>query len=234
MRPIYRLGKAANAKGPPPGVGEHFRTRIADTWDGIRFEIGRMVETVRHQIGDPLVLDQMGWNLLTIEDEVERRNPFMMARAQFHWVRGATQYTPDPWRSEKLQSANRMVRMARVPKEIIMAATAPIYASLNGVELSKLSLSELPELPVRIPSDCDEQSILCATLCAACGIPTRFMLGANGNGEGFHHVFAQADVFGDGSDDSFWAGSMDATEPEFDEIGKFPAMDRYKPVEIWS
>jgi hypothetical protein len=233
FRAYARLGKAINLKSKPPGVGESFRTRIADSWDGIRFEIGRMCEMVRHGIGDPLVIDQAGWNLSTIEDDEARRNPVEMARAQFHWVRGVFQYVPDSYRMEKLETANRQIRRSKIPKEIIMAATAPIYASRTGKDLGEMTFADIPGLPVKISGDCDEASTLAASLVSACGIRTRFMLGRIGDGEGFHHVWAQADVLGDGSDNSFEMGSMDVTEPEFDELGKFATMDAYKPVEIW-
>lgn len=235
--PRYFLGRAT-VKGPPPGIGEHFRTRIADSWEGIRFEIGRMVETVRYQIGDALVNDQAGWNLkmwaeLQGLDEHERRAPLEMTRAQFHWLRGCFIYVPDPHRMEKTQTANRATRMSRVPREVVMAATAPIYASVRGVPLGKVSLSDLPELVTPVSGDCDDAAATLATMVATCGIPTRFMLGAADGRDDFHHIWAEADVLGDGSDESFSMGAMDLTEPEFDDVGKFPAMAKYKPVEIW-
>src|SRR3990167_5677828 len=107
------LGKA---KYKPPGPGEHFRVRIADSWEGIKnVEIPHMVEMVRAGIGDPLILDQAAMNVSTIEDETERRNPYEQARRQFHWVRGVAMYLPDPVRMEKTQTANRMIRTSRIP-----------------------------------------------------------------------------------------------------------------------
>lgn len=231
MRPHRRslLGRAVTLRSAPPKEGEHFRTRIVDSWDGIRFELGRMRETVRYAIGDPLVIDQAGWNLLAIEDESARRDPVEMIRAQFDWVRGATQYTPDPYKMEKLQSVNRMIRAARTPQKIIMAAVSPIFAARKGLDLSKMSIDDVPPLPVRIAADCDEQATLVAALCSAVGVPTRFRLGRNGDGEGYHHVWVQADPYMNGE----FGWDMDPTEPEFDELGKFAMMDHYAHMDIF-
>lgn len=229
-RSRFRLGKAVH--DAPPKQGEQFRVRIADSRDGIIFEIGRMVQYAMHGRGDALVIDQAGWNLSTIEDDELRRKPLEMARAQFDWVRGVFQYVPDPARMEKLQTPNRMIRFGRIPRQIVMAATAPIYAARTGRDLAEMSFSDVPNLPVKISGDCDEAATLCAAMVSACGIETRFMLGANEGADWFHHVWAEADVLGDGSDESFAMGAMDVTEPEFDEIGKFAAMARYKPVPI--
>jgi hypothetical protein len=240
QRPM--LGRASHVKGRPPGIGEQFRTRIADSKEGIIFEIGRMRETVLHQRGDALVNDQAGWNINTWAElrglsDAERRSNLEMARAQFHWLRGCFQYVPDPHRMEKVQTTNRAVRMSKVPREIIMAATASIYASLNGVDLSEVSLETMrdamPSLVTKVSGDCDEGSSVLATMCAACGMETRFMLGALQGSEWFHHVWAEADVLGTGTDESFAMGAMDVTEPEFDDVGKYASMDRYKPVFIF-
>lgn len=236
------LGRATTVKGRPPRVGEQFRTRIADSKEGIIFEIGRMKETVLHQRGDALVNDQAAWNINTWAElrglsDAERRSNLEMARAQFHWLRGCFQYVPDPHRMEKIVTTNRAIRMSRIPRQIIMAATAPIYASLNGVDLSEVSPETLrdamPSLAAKVAGDCDEGSAVLATMCAACGMETRFMLGALAGSEWFHHVWAEADILGNGSDESFAMGAMDVTEPEFDDVGKFASMDRYKAVNIF-
>lgn len=208
-RPFAGLGKAVHLKDKPPKVGEQFRTRIADSWDGIRFEIGRMCEMVQYGRGDRTVIEQAGMNLSTIEDDEARRNFTEMARAQFHWVRGVFQYVPDSYQMEKLGTANYQIRQTRIPKEFIMAATAPIYASRNNRDLAEVSFSDLPEMPVKVSGDCDDASVLLASLVAACGIRTRFMLGRVGDGEGYHHVWVQADVYNDGTDASYEAGSME-------------------------
>src|SRR3990167_2206144 len=144
-------------------------------------------------------------------------------------------YLPDPVRMEKTQTANRMIRTSSIPPDIVRAATAPIYASMSGRDLGEMTLKDIPQLAVKVGADCDEQVVLCATLAAACGITTRFMLGSvDPNGEGFHHIWAEADVYGDGSPDSWAAGAMDPTEPEFDEMGKCAEMARSQPVEIFA
>ncbi|OGT59310.1 MAG: hypothetical protein A3E01_07900 [Gammaproteobacteria bacterium RIFCSPHIGHO2_12_FULL_63_22] len=227
------LGKA---KYKPPGPGEHFRARIANSWEGIRdIQIPHLVENVRQAILDPLVIDQAGWNLLTIEDEAQRRSPVEMARVQYQWVRGVFQYMPDGVQTEKTQTANRFIRMSRVPREFIMAAVAPIYAARERRDLGEMTLKDIPPLAVKVLGDCDEAIMCSAALPAVCGIPTRFMLGsADPKGDSFHHIWVEADVYGDGSPDSWAAGAMDPTEPEFDEMGKYAEMARYQPVEIFA
>jgi len=222
------IAKAATLTSPPPRVGEHYRTPISDTWSGIKFELGRMVKIVQHSKGDPLVMDTAAFIISSIEPE-QRRDPVAIASQCFDWVRGVFQYVPDPVGLEALRTPNRMIRMAKLPAELIGAICAPIFAARNGRSLSEVVPHEVIPIAAKAAGDCDDASTLCASLVMACGIRARFRLGGTDGIEGYHHVWAQADVMGNGS---YEGGDMDPTEPEFDALGKFALMDKYETVDI--
>lgn len=223
------LGKSATLTSPPPKRGEHYRTRVSDTWDGIRFELGRMVEIVKHSIGDPLVVDTAKFIIAGIEDPDQRRNPIAILAAQYDWIRGCFQYVSDPVGLEVVQTPQRMLRMGRIPSQIMGAILSPIFAARNGRDLGDVSPHEIVPVAAKIMGDCDEASVLCATLPAAVGIRTRFRLGGSEGMEGYHHVWAQADPYGTGA----WGYDMDPTEKEYDELGKFAKMHKYANLGIF-
>src|SRR3990170_1589087 len=53
--------KASSAAiaAPPPGPGEVRRIALPDTFDGIRFEIGRMIRYIQAAVGDPVVTENV-------------------------------------------------------------------------------------------------------------------------------------------------------------------------------
>lgn len=210
--------KEARMKTAPPNAGEHFRTVLPDSWEGIKFELGRMREYVETGTKDALVIETAEEIILGLPAE-KRGDLEARLEAAYQWIRERCVYRSDPVGLEVIQTANRMIRMSRIPAEVMGAVLAPAMAVRAGQTLESFE----PQLVAPfIAADCDECGILCASIVSSepIGIPTQFRLGGTDGSEGYHHVWVQAQIGGR------WGWDMDPTESEYDAVGKFADMDK--------
>lgn len=190
-----RLGISVDS--PPPKAGEVVSTPIPDDFDGIRFEVARMVEYVRAAKRDPLVVDtgryiaersaaaieQMGYPTSTMTDS-ERK--LLFVEGIIYWCQENFFYVCDPSGIEYMQTPGRMIRQQRSPAELLEIFFDPInrrMAHARGVDPA----SSMPD--GRAVGDCEEGVILSLSLCVALDIvPVRFEFG--GNDGTLHHVWS--------------------------------------------
>lgn len=230
------LGRASRARAidaPPPSVGEHRRTAIPDSFDGIRFEIGRMIRYVQAARTDPLIVDAartVGVQYAKYVEELSRRegrplsahnNKTLMLEGLDLWCRAHFCYVNDPPGKEIVQTANRMIRKTRVAREVLEYLMEPFYRAMEE-SVPELMPRDYEPPPV-FEGDCDEGCVILCSLCACLDIsPVRFAFGGN---EGtLHHVWGR--VYADGN----WYDS-DLTEPGY-KLGDISAFDNYDEVEI--
>lgn len=222
---IPQRAQEARLNAAPPTEGEHFFTVLPDSWDGIKFELGRMRSYVKASVSDPLVIETAA----RIKAEMSAGDQGQEARlaAIYQWVRDRFIYRPDPIGTELVQSPQRMIRMANIDARVMGAILAPVYAARAGVSLAEYEVVPAPRS--FFAADCDEAAVMCATLASSevIGIPTEFALGGTNGQEGMHHVWVRAQING------VWGYDMDPTELEFESVGDHATMDKAARMSIW-
>jgi hypothetical protein len=220
------LGVAADA--PPPREGEILRTKVPDTMKGIRFEMSRMVQTVREAVGDPVVVDASRMVLLASTP----KNRISEMGALYGWTRAHFHYVSDPLGKEYMQTTKRMVRQTQVPRAVLARILQPIYSRGSGGSVRLQGREMLGPLP-KAMGDCEEASTFLAGMMGAVGILPRFRFGGAGNS--LYHVWVQGFAPGDpqlGIDaDGRWI-DMDITESSY-ELGQHAPFERYATMDIF-
>lgn len=240
---VRKMSKSA-LTSPPPEAGEVIRTALPDTFDGIRFEIGKMVNYVKHAARDPFMVAhsnaivngyarraQMGGVSLA---GVDPRG--LAIEAIEGWCREHYAYVNDPPNIEVIQTPKRMVKQTLIPEEVTRDIMEPILGAMSEAIGPKIREYEFPGMT---SGDCDEGSTLMNAQCAAWrpesdemsaakGAPSsnirpvRFRFG--GNGGTLHHVWARPYLGEDGID-------CDLTEPGY-TLGDYSKFEQYEEVEV--
>lgn len=224
------------------------RTALPDTFDGIRFEIGKMVNYVKHFANDPeMVADtrrivseyaasahrQAEMNGASLGDVDPRE---MALEAIADWCRERVAYVNDPPNIEVIQTPKRMVQQTKIPSEVTRDIMGPILGVMEKAVGPEISNYEFTGLAC---GDCDELSTLMNARCAAwksdsvemsspestqIGMirPIRFRFG--GNGGTLHHVWASP-YLGENRVDA------DLTEPGYG-LGDYSQFEQYEEVEV--
>lgn len=202
---------------PPPGEGRVIRTSLPDTFDGIRFEIGRMAKYVAEARRDPVVIDAARmaasqWATLVARLSEQEGNPIDVHNNKTIalegidiWCRNHCVYQSDPAGIELIQTSKRMIKAAKMPRAVLESFMEPFYRAL---EKENPAFSRVANPAAQICSmDCDEGAILVCSMAAAIDItPVAFAFG--GDGGTLHHTWAR--VMADGT----WYDS-DITEPSY-------------------
>lgn len=226
------LNQAA-VQAPSPRDGEVRRTALPDTFDGIRFEIGRMVKYVQDARKDPLIIDTARMICSQFGKFVEEmsaregnpvsahNNKTLYCEAIDIWCRTHFCYVNDPPNVEVLQTPRRMVKQTRIPREIVEHIMAPFYEAMEEADPAFHRGSYSP--PPIFMGDCDEIATMVLSLAGCMDIqPLRFRFG--GNDGTLHHVWARMNA-----DGKWW--DSDVTEPEY-RIGDFSNFESYEELEI--
>lgn len=241
-----RMGRAADAvhnvrpparrkaiDAPAPGAGQIVRTALPDTFDGIRFEIGRMAKYVAEARRDPVVIDAARmaasqWAKIVEQLSQEEGNPVDVHNNKTIalegidiWCRNHFVYQNDPAGIEMLQTPRRMVKCANMSRDVLAHIMEPFYRAL---EQEDASFDRNRIKPSQVFSgDCDEAATIICAMAASIDItPVAFAFG--GNNESLHHTWAR--VHADGS----WYDS-DITEPTF-RLGDRSNFDHYEEYEV--
>lgn len=227
------LRGSRSMSAPSPAAGEVRRTALPDTFDGIRYEIGRMVRYVQDARKDPLVIDtarivaiQFGELVREVSKSegrpVEVHNNKTLALEGIDlWCRDHFRYVNDPANVELMQTPRRMIKTTKVPREVLEHIMEPFYAAMEQADPSFYRGNYSPP-PVFI-GDCEEAVCMMLGMCAALDItPVRFRFG--GNGGTLHHVWGKIQA------DGVWYDS-DLTEPEY-RLGDFSDFEAFEELEI--
>jgi len=209
------------------------RTALPDTFDGIRYEIGRMTQYVQDARKDPLVIDAARLCTTLFGDMVEEisgregrpirahNNKIIALEGIDLWCRRHFRYVNDPANVEVMQTQRRMVKQTRVAREVLEHLMEPYYEAMEQADPSFYRGSYVPA--PRFIGDCEEAVSLMLGMCAALDItPVRFRFG--GNGGTLHHVWGKINADGE------WFDS-DITEPEY-KLGDFSDFEAYEELEV--
>lgn len=218
---------------PPPGENEVRRTALPDTFDGIRFEVGRMAKFVQEARGDAVIIDcarlaAAQWGRMVEELSARAGNPVSSHNSKVIalegidvWCRTHFCYQNDGANVEVIQTPRRMVKMTKVSTDVLKHFIEPFYKAFEKADPSFKRGSYEP--PPVFVGDCDEAATMVCAMAAALDIaPVAFQFG--GGGGTLHHVWAR--VFADGE----WYDS-DVTEPEF-KLGEASPFEHYETYEI--
>jgi hypothetical protein len=221
---------------PPPGPGEIKRTALPDTFDGIRFEIGRMAQYVTAARTDPIVVANTEFVCSRHIGALERAarmnghtldgaNPeAVCVEAIDQWCREHFVYVNDPPNIEVIQTPRRMIQITRVSPEVIRHILGPLLDVMAQVAGGSAAAEYEP--PPVCAGDCDEGSTLFLSKCGACTVarirPLLFEFG--GHDGTIHHVWGRVGI-GEKFLDS------DLTEPGY-ALGDYSKFPHYEQVEI--
>jgi hypothetical protein len=237
------FGRAA-VSAPSPRSGEVLRTTLPDTFDGIRFEIGRMGQYVKDSVHDSAVRRQaaeiQGTYGRMIHDTVSMNGDSLSTsdervlklQAIDEWCREHFRYVNDPPNIEVIQTPGRMVKQTKVPTNVIRYIMAPFYDAFVAANPSFHVESYEP--PPTYVGDCDEGVVEMQGLCACTfkgktslngpSDNARLFFQFGGNEGTLHHVWAK--VLIDGTE-----YHADHTEPGY-KLGDHSKFDAYEDVEV--
>lgn len=229
----YRTERRKAIDAPAPGDGQIVRTALPDTFDGIRFEIGRMAKYVAEARRDPVVVDaarmaasQWGRIVAQLSEQegkpVDVHNNKTIALEGIDiWCRNHFCYQNDPAGIEMLQTPRRMVKSTKLSRDVLEHFMEPFYRALEK-EDPKFDRRNLPPAPLFI-GDCDEAATMICAMAAAIDItPVAFAFG--GDGGTLHHTWAKVNADGEWYD-------CDVTEPSF-RLGDKSRFDHYEEYEV--
>lgn len=234
-----RVARASSSAimAPPPGPGEVRRTALPDTFDGIRFEIGRMARYVQAAKDDPVVIasvDAICAHYLGGLEWSARMQGRSLSGADMvrgcveaidRWCRDHFVYVNDPPNVEVIQTVRRMIQITRVPPEVVRHVMGPLVDAMAAV--AGEAAADAYEPPPVCWGDCDEGVMLFVGKCGACRAarirPLLFQFG--GHDGTIHHVWGRV---GDGN-----GGELDSdlTEPGY-ALGDHSKFPHYEQVEV--
>lgn len=193
----------------PLKPGEARRLVIPDSFDGIRFEVGRMVKMVEEARKDPLVITTArriaALSITSRKPKNNEERNLLILKGIHRWCKENFVYVDDPVGVELIQTPNRMLRELEIPPQLHMLMWKPIAKAVGG---------KLPR-PM-MTGDSDESSILGLSLAAAVGIyPLRVCLG--GNGGALHYAWGAAQINGKWRNIDILSPKFD-THPPFDDL----------------
>lgn len=191
MSKSKNLSAGSSIHSPSPGDGEVRSTALPDDFDGIRFEIGRLVRYVQDARRDPLVIDAA--RLVAAEYsrfaqemasrqgqtiDIQNNKPLMVEGIDL-FLRHHYFYVNDPASIEVIQTPRRMIKETRVAKEVLVGIMEPFYRAMEESDPSFVRASYEP--PPMFTGDCEEVVSLFLGMCGALDIvPVRFRFGGTG------------------------------------------------------
>lgn len=192
--------RAKSQATPKPGETRHFA--LPDKFDGIRFEVGRIVKMIQEARTDPLVIETarkiavLSTSGRKMKDELDRR--FYTLKGIHAWCKHNFVYVDDPAHVELIQTPNRMLRGLQIPPQLHMAMWKPIAKELGG---------KLPK--PKIAGDSDEATTLVLALAAAVGFE-HLMIRFGGTDGTIHYAWGGVSTDG-------YTYDLDILHPKFDD-----------------
>jgi hypothetical protein len=177
------------AAGGIPKAGEVRRIELPDTFDGIRFEIGRMIDYVQECRNDPLIkstASKIVDEYLENRRSSDERIAISHLKAIHAWGKERFVEVPCPPGIEIIETPMRLVRRSMIPPE----AEAAIYAPFVRDPGSILRLPE-PKIATSLISSVS----LVLSLVGSLGISSlRIRFG--GTDGTLHYAWSSARVYG--------------------------------------
>lgn len=231
---------ASALNAPSPLTGEVRHTALPDTFDGIRFEIGRMIRYVQDAANDPVVrrhtseiCEQYRSMVASMNGPAPSTEDAFCVEAIDAWCRDHFVYVNDPPNVEVIQTPRRMIKQTKIPKEVLQFICEPFTEAFAQAGISTREYVP-PDLYI---GDCDEAACAMLGMCASIGTgregsrvgsaevklrPLQYRFG--GNDGTLHHVWGYVGVNGGLVD-------VDHTEPDF-KLGDHSKFEAFETVEV--
>lgn len=210
-----------------PAQGETLRTTVPDSFDGIRYEIGRIVKYIQEGHKDPALIstaqkiaELAAGTARQLKRKVNSDTRDLIWLEGIHaWCHANFEHISNPVNIELLKTPQRMIRELEIPEALSRAVWEPIrdqMAAAAGKDPGKLKLPN-----PRITGNSAMAACLVLTLAAAVGItPLRLRFG--GHDGTLHYVWGSAHAADRWHD-------VDILLPKFGEALKF---DCYENLDI--
>lgn len=212
---------------PSPKTGEVRHTALPDTFDGIRFEIGRMIRYVQDSAQDPVVQQHVDELCEQYRAAVSMNGPIQASENAFcveaidAWCRDHFVYVNDPPNVEVIQTPRRMIKQTKMPKDVLRSLLAPFFDAFSQAVPSFNHESYTP--PDMYIGDCDEAGCAMLGMCACKKVePLEYRFG--GNDGTLHHVWGYVGVDGKMVD-------TDHTEPDY-KLGQHSSFEAFETVRV--
>lgn len=209
----------------PPKPGEEVRTPIPDSFDGIRFEIGRITKYITDGCKEPLVVttaQKIAELSLGTARQIKRKitedtRNLIILEGIHAWGHANFEHLSNPANAEVIKTPARMLRELEIPEEFARAIWEPIRDAM-AKNPKKLTLPK-----PKITGSSAISTCLVLTLAAAVGItPIRMRFG--GSDGTLHYLWGQVYVYATDK----WH-DIDIIEPKF---GKHKDFEHYEFFEI--
>ena len=218
----------------PPGDLEVKCRELPETFEGIQYQIGRLVKYVQLGCRDPLIIEAARliaahWTKMVEEMSRREGNPIsahdnhvIQLEAIDIWCRHHFCYVNDPDGIEVIQTPRRELKATKVPREVLVHVMEPFYAAMELDNPGAFHRSSYEPPPLYI-GDCDEALALELAMCASLGIsPVYFRFG--GQEDKIHHIWGMVEAGGRKWD-------VDLTNPEFG-LGDYDEFPHYEYLEV--
>lgn len=182
---------------PLPGPNETLRTPLPESFDGIRYEIGRIMKYIQEGHKDPIMIataqkiaELAAGTARQLKRKVNKDTRNLIWLEGIHaWCHANFEHVSNPVGAEVLKTPARMLRELEIPEALSRAVWEPIrdqMAAAAGKDSAKLKLPNQ-----RITGNSALAATLALTLAAAVGItPLRLRFG--GTDGTLHYAFASA------------------------------------------
>lgn len=190
--------------------GETRVTKFPDSFDGIKYTLGRMVQMIQESRKDPLVISTArkiaALSIPGRKIRGDQTREWWILKGIYGWCKDNFVYVDDPVGIELIQTPNRMLRELQIPPQLQTLMWKPIAKGMGG---------KMPR--PKMTGDSDEAATIALALAAALGIgPLKLCLG--GTDGTFHYVWGAAKINGK------WR-NIDILSDKFDKHPPFGDID---------
>lgn len=189
--------------------GETRSTKLPDSFDGIRYTLGRMVKMIQESRKDPLVIGTArkiaALSLPGRKIRKDHPREWWILKGIYGWCKDNFVYVDDPVGIELIQTPNRMLRELEIPPQLQTLMWKPIAKVMGG---------KMPR--PKMTGDSDESATIALALAAAAGIgPLKLCLG--GQAGTFYYVWGAAKINGKWLNIDILSEKFD-THPPFENL----------------
>jgi hypothetical protein len=188
--------KKAKKTRPVPAPGETVRTSLPDSFDGIRFEIGRLVKYIQEGHKEPAAIT-IAHQIVALAADTARQlgrevtdktRDFAYLEGIHAWCRAHFEHVENPAGAELIKTPARMLRELDIPEALSKAIWEPIRDSMAATAGKDPAVLTFPK-PKTTGTTASAVTLL-LTLVAAVGIiPIRIRCG--GTAGTIHYVWGQ-------------------------------------------
>lgn len=213
-------------KAPLPKPGSNVRQKPPGAFDGIRFEIERLIQYIREGHKDPAAIaiahkiaELAAGTARELGREVTEKNRDLIYLEGIHaWCRDRFEHVFNPAGAELIKSPARMLRELEIPEALSTAMWEPIRDSMAKAAKKDPAALRLP-IP-KVTGSSAVSTCFVLTLAAAVGItPLRMRFG--GHDGTLHYMWGSAHAAGEWRDVDIMLPALGEHHPfgNYEDVG---------------